>query len=116
MNANNISTNEVYRIRDLMYDTTREYKKTLKELLKSRGGEFRVDNGYGEDEPLIIHIVDDNVTGVITYAIDKARYNEDYDAIDFHITEMNYAPTHQWIPSHLLGSEDVYALENIIIE
>lgn len=115
MDTNNININEVYRIRDLMYDTTREYKNTIKKLLRSMGGEFNMENGYGEDEPLIINIVDDNETGVIHYAIDKARYNDGNDVIEFHITEMNYAPTHQWIPSYLLGSEEVYALENIII-
>lgn len=99
-----------------MCDAQVEYRNTITDYLKETGGVFELDNGYGEvGEPLEIDIVDDNGTGVDHIAVDMARHNAERDCIEFHVTSWNYKEQDYWLPYYFLGSEDTYAMANILL-
>ena len=99
-----------------MCDAKIEYRNAITDYLKETGGVFELDNGYGEEgEPLEIDVVDDNGTGVDHSAVDMARYNAEKDYIEFHVTSWNYDDVDYWIAYYFLGSEDTYAMGNILL-
>ena len=95
-----------------MCSARREYINFVRESLIKIGTELPLDNGYGEPEPLIINVVDDNGTGVDTYELDKARCNGEF--IQFHVVAYNGDECDMWIDGCFLGSDEDYAIENII--
>lgn len=96
-------------------DAERNYKKMVVDAL-AKCGERPLENGYGEKEPLRLLVVDDNGTGVNEFELDKARFNADKNAVEFHLVSSNGFDTDEWTPSYMLGSESTYAMENIIWE
>ena len=94
-----------------MCDAIREYKLAVAEELRKSGKELPLDNGYGEDEPLMLYTLDDNMVSV--YELDKARYDKEHDCVEFHAVSINYNDADEWIPYYYLNSEDTYAMENI---
>lgn len=100
---------------DTMCDAISQYRITVTNQLKENGKEMPLENGYSEDEPLVINAIDDKCEA-ITYELDKARYNEKHGYVEFHAVSVNYNESDEWIPYYYLGSEDLYAMENIIWE
>lgn len=99
----------------IMCDAIREYKRTIKVEMAALDKELPLDNGYGEeDEPLVVTVVDDNGCGVITYELDKARVNGNNGDVEFHACGINYDEADEWIGGYMLGSDETYAMENIM--
>ena len=100
---------------ETMCNAIKDFKKIVTEELKKCGKELPLDNGYGEEEPLVVNTTDDNCCG-ITYELDKARYDATHDCVEFHAVAINYGDVDEWLPYYYLNSEDTYAMENIIWE
>lgn len=89
------------------------FLSSVKDYLKSNGGEFTLDDSYGDEGELQIDVIDSNNSGVDHYVLDKARYNAEKGCIEFHMTEYNYKQTDEWVASYWFGSEETFAMENI---
>ena len=98
---------------DLMCKAMTNYRTIVKMALKECGKELPLDNGYGEKGNLEISIAVDD-TFADCYMLDRARYNEKEDCIEFHVVNWNNNEVDYWIPAYQLGSDDTYAMENII--
>lgn len=98
---------------DLMCKAMTNYRTIVKMALKECGNELPLDNGYGEKGNLEISIAVDD-TFADFYMLDRARYNEKEDCIEFHVVNWNNNEVDYWIPAYQLGSDDTYAMENII--
>ena len=98
-----------------MCDAIREYKQTIKVEMAALDKELPLDNGYGEeDEPLVINVVDDNGCGVDTFELDKSRVDAHTGEVQFHARRINDVITDEWVNGYMLGSDETYAMENII--
>lgn len=95
-----------------MCDAIREYKRAVAEELRKVGKELPLDNGYGEDEPLVIYTFDDDMQTIV-YELDKARYDKKHECVEFHAVSIDYDDADEWIPYYYLNSDDTYAMENI---
>lgn len=93
---------------DLMCKAMTNYRTIVKMALKECGKELPLDNGYGEKGNLEISVDADFCM------LDRARYNEKEDCIEFHVVYWNNNKVDYWIPAYQLGSDDTYAMENII--
>ena len=98
-----------------MCDAIHEFKTIVRTEMAALDKELPLDNGYCEEgEPLVVNVVDDNCCGVITYELDKARVNANNGDVEFHACGINYDKADQWIGGYMLGSDETYAMENII--
>lgn len=95
-----------------MCDATRDFRHAVENYLKENG-EQTIEGDY-EDEPFRLTTIDDNGTGTIVFGIDKIRYNEERDCVEFHAVDENYVPVDYWYMATILGSDDTYLFRQII--
>lgn len=95
-----------------MIAATAVYKQSVADALKASGREHAMDNGYGEEEPLTVSVPDDNGSGLDIYELDRARCTG--DLVEFHVCGWNGNEEDYWIKSYMLGSDETYAMENIV--
>lgn len=98
---------------DLMCKAMTNYRTIVKMALKECGKELPLLDGYGDKGYLEISVaVGDSLADY--YMLDRVRYNEKEDYIEFHAMHWNGNVVDYWIPAYQLGSDDTYAMENII--
>ena len=93
-------------------DAISAYKNRIRKDLMDYD-ELPLNNGYDEeDEPLVIIVPDDDGYGVIRYDLDKARVEN--GNVQFHAVAINDREADEWIEAYYLGTDEIYAMENIM--
>ena len=88
------------------------YRNAVAENLKESGKEHKViDNSDEEIEGLILSVSDDD--SVDTILVDKVRWNNELNCVEYHTAEWNYGKTNTWTPIHWLSDEIEYIYDAI---
>ena len=87
-----------------------DYHNAVAENLKESGKEHNVVGDDEDEDGIVLKLRDDDA--VDTCRIDKVRWNEDRNYVEFHSAQWNYRETNDWIPI-LLGEDIVYVYDNI---
>ena len=87
------------------------YRKAVAENLKESGKEHKVIGNFDEDEGLYLTLHDDD--SVDTILVDKVRWNNELNCVEYHSAEWNFNVTNTWTPIHWLNEEIEYIYDAI---
>lgn len=86
------------------------YRNAVAENLKESGKEYKViDYYFAEDDGLYLKIHGTDTT----ILVDKVRWNNELNCVEYHTAEWNYEETDTWTPIHWLGDEIEYIYDAI---
>lgn len=92
-------------------DAIFEYHNAVVQNIKECGKPLAVVGDDEEEEGIVLKLRDDD--SVDTARVDKVRWNEENECVEYHCAEWNYREVDTWTPIHWLGEEIDYIYDNI---
>lgn len=91
----------------------RAYHSAVADNLKESGKEHNILFDDEFEKGLMLSVRNDNGDGLITEVIDKVRWNEEMQDVQYHSVEYNYKECDEWYSVSWLGEDADYIFEAI---
>ena len=105
------SKQELQELSNAIGSAIRAYRKAIADNLKECGREVPLLSDDEDYNGIILKIRDDD--SVDTIRVDKVRWNEERQYVEYHCAEWNYKEADQWSNIAYLGDDGDYILEAI---
>lgn len=90
----------------------REYHNAVEENLKESGKEHNVVGDDEDVDGLRLSVRGDD-NDLNDQVVDKVRWNNEKEYVEYHLIEYNYDDCDDWYPMYWLGEEIDYVYDNI---
>lgn len=102
---------ELNKLSQEIVSATFSYHNAIAENLKESGKEHKVIGDDEDFDGIYLKVRDDD--SVDTILVDKVRWNEEREYIEYHCCEWNYTKTDDWCYIAWLGDDADYVFEAI---
>ena len=105
---------ELQELSKAIGDAERAFRNAIADNLKESGKEHNIlfDDEY--EDGFILFVRNDDGDGFNTEVIDKVRWNEERECVEYHLIEYNYYyERDEWYSVSLLGDDVDYLYEAI---
>jgi hypothetical protein len=102
---------ELYEMSMAIGKATRAYHKAVEDNLKESGKEHNVIGDDEDYDGIYLKVREDDA--VDTILVDKVRWNNEGNCVEYHCSVWNYETTDNWTPISWLGDDIDYIYNNI---